>query len=435
MAPSSRSFRAEILAVGSELLTAFRSDTNSLVITARLNDLGIPVVGKAVVADRREDLAVAVRLALERVELVILTGGLGPTDDDVTREAVAEALGRPLDEHPAIVDRLRARFAARGLVMPDINRRQARVLRGAEVLPNPNGTAPGQWIEHEGRLVVLLPGPPREMRPMLERVVADRLAPITAGARIYRRVLKIAGRTESHVEQVAQPVYSTWQRWTPPVATSILASPGQIELHLSVRAEKPEAGEAALARAAGEMRAVLGSDVYSTDGRSLEEVVGELLRARGWKVATAESCTGGLVCSRLTDVAGSSDYVERGVVCYSNRAKTELLGVPPGMIEEHGAVSEPVGLAMAQGARERAGVDIAVGVTGIAGPGGGTEQKPVGMVVVAAAWAGGQAVERLHFPGGREQVKFQASQAALNMLRRVMEGAAPASGPAGEGRS
>ncbi|RPJ64634.1 MAG: competence/damage-inducible protein A, partial [Acidobacteria bacterium] len=424
MAPSSRSLRAEILAVGSELLTPFRSDTNSLFITSRLNDIGIPVAGKAVVADRREDLAAAVGLALGRVELVVVTGGLGPTDDDVTREAVAEALGRPLDEDPEIVERLRARFAARGLEMPDINRRQARILRGAEVLPNPNGTAPGQWVEHEGRLVVLLPGPPREMRPMLERVVGERLAPLAAGARIYRRVLKIAGRTESHVEQLAQPVYSNWERWKPPVATSILASPGQIELHLSVRAETPEAGESTLARAVDELQAVLGSDVYSTDGRSLEEVVGGLLRAREWRAATAESCTGGLVCSRLTDVAGSSDYVERGVVCYSNRAKTELLGVAPEMILEYGAVSKPVGLAMAVGARERARVDIAVGVTGIAGPGGGTEQKPVGTVFVAVVWAGGQVVERFRFPGGREQVKFQASQAALNMLRRVMERAA-----------
>jgi nicotinamide-nucleotide amidase len=411
-------------------LTPFRSDSNSLFITARLNDLGIPVVGKAVVGDDRAQLADAVRQALVRAELVVLTGGLGPTDDDVTREAVSDALGRALDEDVAIVERLRERFAARGLEMPDINRRQARVLRGACVLGNANGTAPGQWIEHEGRIVLLLPGPPREMRPMLERVVSERLGPRSGGARIYRRVLKIAGRTESHVEEVAQPVYSAWQRWTPPVATSILASPGQIELHLSARAETAGAGEAVLSRAAGELVAVLGADVYSTDGRSLEEVVGQLLRARGWTVATAESCTGGLVCSRLTDVAGSSDYVERGVVCYSNRAKTEWLGVPRATIEEHGAVSEPVGLEMALGARARAAVDIAVGVTGIAGPGGGSEQKPVGTVVIAVAWAGGRRVERFRFPGGREQVKFQASQAALDMLRRALE-----SGPPERGRS
>ena len=420
--PSPLPLRAEILAIGSELLTPFRTDSNSLFITARLNDLGISVVGKAVVGDRRDDLARALRLSLERADLVVLTGGLGPTDDDVTREAVAEALGLPLDEDPAIIERLRARFAARGLEMPEINRRQAQVLRGAAVLPNPNGTAPGQWVEHEGRVIVLLPGPPREMRPMLETVVAERLEPVAAGARIYRRVVKIAGRTESHVEQIAQPVYAAWQQWTPPVATSILASPGQIELHLSVRAETQQQGEGALERAVHDVLAVLGSDVYSTDGRALEQVVGDLLRGCGWRVATAESCTGGLVCSRLTDVPGSSDYVDRGFVCYSNQAKTEWLGVAEEMIREHGAVSEPVGVAMAAGARQRAGVDLGVGITGVAGPGGGSAEKPVGTVVVAVAWEGGHTVERFRFPGGREQVKFQASQAALTMMRRVLEG-------------
>jgi nicotinamide-nucleotide amidase len=236
-------------------------------------------------------------------------------------------------------------------------------------------------------------------------------------------VLKIAGRTESDVEQVAQPVYSRWSAWTPPVATSILAAPGQIELHFSTLAEQDAEGEEALDRATREMLAVLGDDVYSTDGRTLEQVVGDRLRARGWRLATAESCTGGLVASRLTDVAGSSDYVDRGFVCYSNRAKSEVLGVPEALIGAHGAVSEPVAVAMADGARQRAGADIAVGITGIAGPGGGSEQKPVGTVVVAIAvsGAGRGAVKTFRFPGGREQVKFQSSQAALNMLRRALE--------------
>jgi nicotinamide-nucleotide amidase len=233
-------------------------------------------------------------------------------------------------------------------------------------------------------------------------------------------VLKIAGRTESHVEQLAQPVYTTWSGWQPPVATSILASPGQIELHLSVRADSEAEGTAILEKAAGQLLAVLGDDVYSTDGRSLEQVVGDLLRDRHWHVATAESCTGGLVASRLTDVAGSSDYVEYGVVSYSNRAKTEWLGVPGGTIEEHGAVSEPVARAMAEGARSRLGVDIAVAITGIAGPGGGSEQKPVGTVVVAVAAPAGTTVHTFRFPGSRDQVKFQSSQAALNMLRSTL---------------
>lgn len=414
--------RAIIIAVGSELLTPFRTDTNSLFVTSRLNDLGIEVTAKVIVGDRREELATVVGEAMRRADLLVLTGGLGPTDDDVTRLAVSDALGLPLLEDPSIVERIRQRFAQRGMAMPAVNRVQGQVLSGASVLPNPNGTAPGQWVEQEGRIVVLLPGPPREMQPMLDAALAERLEPHAAGARLYRRVLKIAGRTESDVEQVAQPVYSRWIDWAPPVSTSILAAPGQIELHFSVRATTEEEGRAVLDRATSEMTAVVGPDVYSTDGRSLERVVGDLLRGRGWRIATAESCTGGLVASRLTDIAGSSDYVERGVVCYSNRAKTEWLGVPEELIREHGAVSEAVGLAMAAGVRERANVEVAVGITGVAGPGGGTEQKPVGTVVVAVVGLSGAQVRRFLFPGGREQVKFQASQAALNMVRTMVGG-------------
>ena len=255
---------------------------------------------------------------------------------------------------------------------------------------------------------------------MIDAALAARIEPLAGGARLYRRVLKIAGRTESHVETVAQPVYSTFARWDPPVSTSILAAPGQIELHFSVRAETAEAGEATLDRATREMLAVVGDDTYSSDGRTLEQVVGDLLRGRGWRVATAESCTGGLVASRLTDVAGSSDYVVVGVVCYSNWSKEILLGVSPELIAEHGAVSEEVGKVMAEEMRTRAKVDVAVGITGIAGPGGGTQQKPVGTVVVAVAHPAGTDVRTFLFPGGREQVKFQASQAALNMIRKLI---------------
>jgi nicotinamide-nucleotide amidase len=420
--------RAVIIAVGSELLTPFRTDTNSLFITASLNDLGIDVVAKWIVGDRREELSAAIAESLRRSDLLVLTGGLGPTDDDVTRQAVADALGLSLHEDPSIVDRIRERFSQRGLDMPAVNRVQAHVLDTAWVLPNANGTAPGQWVEHGGKRIVLLPGPPREMQPMLQAVLEERLAPFCGGARVYRRMLGIAGRTESDVEQVAQPVYSTWLAWQPPVSTSILAAPGQIELHFSVRAQSEDEGRSVLDRATAEMLAVVAADVFSADGRSLEQVVGDLLRARFWRIATAESCTGGLVASRLTDVPGSSDYVERGVVCYSNRAKTELLGVPEATIREHGAVSESVGLAMAAGMRERADVEVAVGVTGIAGPDGGTAQKPVGTVVVAVVFPGGTRVSRFLFPGGRAQVKFQASQAALNMVRRALEEFLPAPG-------
>lgn len=417
---------AEVIAVGTELLTPFRSDTNSLYITSRLNEIGIAVAAKLIVGDQRDVLAGFVRESLRRADMVVITGGLGPTDDDVTREAVGDALGIGLEEHEPIVQRIRARFASRGLEMPDVNRRQARVLAGADVLPNPNGTAPGQWIVRDGKVVLLLPGPPREMRPLLDKVIAERLAPLAGPLRIYRRVLKITGSTESHVEQAAQPIYSTWSAWQPPVATTILAAPGQIELHISVRTASEAQAGAVLGRASAALEAALGDTVYSTDGRSLEQVVGDLLRARGWRLATAESCTGGLVASRLTDVAGSSDYVECGFVCYSNRAKTELLGVPEALLREHGAVSEPVAAAMAGGARDRAGVEIAVAVSGIAGPGGGSEQKPVGTVVVAVADPEGDTVRTFRFPGGREQVKFQSSQAALDMLRRRAE-------PAGSG--
>ena len=414
--------RAVIVAVGSELLTPFRTDTNSLFITSRLNDFGIEVVGKVIVGDRRGELAAFIRESLRRADLLVLTGGLGPTADDVTREAVSDALGLPLNEDAEITERIRQRFARRGMEMPPVNRVQAQVLRGAAVLPNANGTAPGQWIEYGSQVILLLPGPPREMRPMLEAALAERFEPRASGARLYRRVIKIAGRTESDVEQVTQPVYSRFATWQPTVETSILAAPGQIELHFSVRAENTEQGDAILGRATSEILAVVGDDVFSTDGRSLEQVVGDLLRQRGWRIATAESCTGGLLASRLTDVPGSSDYVERGIVAYSNRAKEELLGVSGDLIAAHGAVTEAVGEAMAAGMRTRAGVDVAVGITGIAGPGGGSEAKPVGTVVVAVAWASGVVGRRHRFPGGREQVKWFASQAALNLVRQVLEG-------------
>jgi nicotinamide-nucleotide amidase len=266
------------------------------------------------------------------------------------------------------------------------------------------------------------------MQPMLVAAIDERLAPLCGSARLYRRVIGIAGRAESQVEQVAQPIYSAWVEWDPPVSTTILAAPGQIELHLSVRTSSEDEGRAVLERATAEVLPVLGADVFSTDGCPLEQVVGELLRARCWRIAAAESCTGGLVASRLTDIAGSSDYVERAVVCYSNLAKTELVGVPESTIRLHGAVSEEVGVAMAIGMRRRAGVEVAVAVTGIAGPGGGSVEKPVGTVVVAVAFPGGTRVRRFLFLGARAQVKFQASQAALDMVRRAVEEFLPAPG-------
>lgn len=416
--------RAEIVAVGSELLGVDRLDTNSLAVTARLEALGIAVAIKTVVGDRLDDLAAVLGQALERADLVITTGGLGPTDDDVTREAVARVLGRRLVEDAATVERIRARFARRGLRMPDINRRQALVIEGARLIDNENGTAPGQWLEADGRLVVLLPGPPRELEPMLDRVAREVLEPRAGRRRLYRRVVGIAGRPESQAEERLRPLYGRWAAREPPVAATILASGGQLELHLTVVAVEAAEAARALEAAAGEVVEAFGSDVFTTAGERLEEVVGGLLRDRGLRVAVAESCTGGLVSSRLTDVAGSSAYVERAVVAYSNAAKIELLGVPETLIAEHGAVSEPVATAMARGVRRLARVEVALGITGIAGPGGGTPTKPVGTVVVAVDGPGESTLVRtLLLPGGRQQVKTFASTSALDLLRRAILGA------------
>ena len=419
--PAAPMSRAVIIAVGSELLTPSRIDTNSLFVTQRLNELGIRVRYKAVVGDQRDELAGALRLALPQADLVVLSGGLGPTDDDITRETVAAVFGLPLDEDADVVDSIRARFAARGLPMPAINRRQALVPRGAAALANAKGTAPGLWIERSGVACVALPGPPRELRAMFDAVARERIAPLSGGHGIYRRVIRVTGRTESHVDEAAHPVYSRWRSAPVPIETSILASLGQIELHLAARAATEEAAARALDHATSQLTDVLGRDLVSSDGAQLEAVVGRLLRERGCRVALAESCTGGLVASRLTDVAGSSAYVHAGWVVYSNAAKVALLGVDAASIAAHGAVSEPVAEALATGARERGGVDYGIAVTGIAGPGGGSPDKPVGTVYVALAGPdGSRRVRRLSLPGEREQVRFQASQAALDLLRRAL---------------
>jgi nicotinamide-nucleotide amidase len=354
--------------------------------------------------------------------LLILTGGLGPTDDDLTRDVVAELVQRPLEFHADIFDAIQKRFAARGLKAPEINRRQAMVPQDAVVLPNPNGTAPGLWIEDEGKYIVLLPGPPREMKPMLERVIQDRLVSAARGARLFRRVLRITGQSESYVEEKVQPLYATWLAAPTKITTTILASLGQIELHLTAIAQNDQEGCCALDGAVESVASTLGRDLFSVDGKTMQEVVGGLLRSRGLRISAAESCTGGLLLARLTEVPGSSDYVDRGVVVYSNQSKVDLLGVPPELIAEHGAVSEPVAQAMAAGMARVAGTDVAVGVTGVAGPTGGTPEKPVGMVAIAAARVRNARTESrvrtFNFIGGREMVRFQASQAALDMVRR-----------------
>lgn len=414
--------RAAIIAVGSELLTPLRLDTNSLFVTEQLNTLGIDVVLKAVAGDDRGELAQLFRAALARVDLVVVTGGLGPTDDDITREVVAGALGRTLSEDAGITERMRARFAARGYSgpMPEINRRQAMVPAGAKVIENERGSAPGLWLEEGDSAVVLLPGPPRELKPMLLALVAGPLRARAAGAPLMRRVVKITGVIESQTDEALQPLYREWEGRTPRINATILAALGQIELHLSTQAVSADEAASALDLAVRQVDRAMGENVFSTDGKSMEAVVGDLLASRGYRIALAESCTGGLLTSRLTDVAGSSRYVERAVVAYANEAKTELLGVSPAVIAEHGAVSEPVARAMAEGVRSRAAVDVGVGVTGIAGPGGGSPEKPVGTVAIAAVTPAAARTRTFRFHGEREHVKFQASQAALDMVRRML---------------
>jgi len=409
-----------IIAVGTEMLTPFRVDTNSLFVTEQLNTIGCDVRMKTVVGDDVGELASVVQAALEWADVIVLTGGLGPTEDDITRDGVARVLQRPLSEHEEIVDRIRRRFARRGLTMPEINRRQGMVPEGATILENSNGTAPGLWLEHGHAAIVVLPGPPREMKPMFEAVVRDRLSPRTHGGGLFRRVLKITGRTESDVDATVQPIYGPWITQDVPISTTILAVLGQIELHLTAKASDRATADRVLDSAVGALCTVLGDSVYSVDGSPLEAVVGRQLKERRLTVAAAESCSGGLLSSRLTDVPGSSEYVEAGVVCYSNRSKVEWVGVPEALIAEHGAVSEPVARAMAAGIRERAGVSVGIGITGIAGPGGGTPEKPVGTVAIAVNCGAAAQVRTFQFFGDRQLVKFQSSQAALNMLRLML---------------
>ncbi len=412
---------AEIIAVGSELLGTTRIDTNSLYLAGQLAPLGIQLRAKAVVGDDRAALAAIIAGALARVDLLILTGGLGPTDDDLTREAVADVLGLTLIEDATIVERIRARFASRGLQMPEINRRQAMVPERATVLPNPHGTAPGLLIEAGERIVLLLPGPPRELQAVLAPVLDGALKARASGERIHSVSLFVTGRTESHVEEAAQPLYSQWRTSSPPIETTILATPGQIELHLFLRSNDDDAGKATLADAQARLVQVLGADVFSTDGRKMEEVLGDLLAAKGLTIAAAESCTGGLMMSRMTDVAGSSTWVIGGAVAYSNSVKTAFADVDPALIEQHGAVSEPVAMAMAEGIRTRLGADVGVGITGIAGPTGGTPAKPVGTVAIAVVVPDSPAhVRMMQLYGNRTQFKFNAAQTAMDMVRRAL---------------
>ncbi len=405
---------AEIIAIGSELLTPDRTDTNSLWLTEKLNGVGVEVKLKTVVGDDDARLEEAIKDALRRSRIVLMTGGLGPTEDDITRKIAARALGRRLLYDEKVLAQIREKFAGWGRKMPEINSRQAMVIEGAEVLDNPRGTAPGLYIEHEGRAVALLPGPPREMRPMFEELVLPKLAAKAGDVRVARRILRVAGMGESAVDERIAPVYTQYKN----PQTTILFNQSEIEIHLTAQAKTEKDAELLLDGLAGQIEERLGHAIFAFRGERMEEVIGLRLAVNGFTLATAESCTGGLIAQRLTEVPGSSTYFREGIVAYSNDAKVRLLGVPADLIGEYGAVSAPVAEAMAEGARLRAETDFAISVTGIAGPSGGTEEKPIGLVYIALSDDAHTEYRKLLIPGDRQLIRWRSSQAALDLLRR-----------------
>lgn len=405
---------AEIIAIGSELLAPTRTDTNSLWLTEQLNRIGIDVKLKTIVGDDDVRLEEAIKDAVKRSRVVITTGGLGPTEDDVTRKVAARALGRRLVLNESVLREIRDRFAQYKMTMPERNSRQAMVIDGADVLDNPNGSAPGLYLEHEGCAIALLPGPPREMQPMFESFVRPRLAEKSGDVRFARRVLRVAGMGESAIDEKIAPIYTRYEN----PQTTILFNSSEVEIHLSAHGRSEAEAETLLDDLSEKIEDKLGNSIFAFRGETMEQVVGLKLSVGGFTVAVAESCTGGLIAQRLTDVPGSSKYFVEGVVTYSNASKTRLLGVDPKLILAEGAVSASVAEAMAEGVREHAGTDFGLAVTGIAGPDGGTEEKPVGLVFVALADDAHTEHRRLTLPGDRHLVRWRASQAVLDLLRR-----------------
>src|SRR5213082_2591014 len=405
---------AEIIAIGSELLSPNRSDTNSLWLTDQLNRIGIDVKLKTIVGDDDARLEEVVKDAVKRSRVVITTGGLGPTEDDITRKVVARALGRRLTLDETMIDEIRTRFQSFGVTMPERNSRQAMVIDGSEVLPNPNGTAPGLYLEHAGCAIALLPGPPRENQPMFENHVQARLEKLSGETRFARRVLRVAGMGESAVDEKIAPIYSQYEN----PQTTILFNSSEIEIHLRAHGRTEAEAESLLDDLSLKLEKELGNSVFSFRGETMEEVVGRRLAMTEFTLAVAESCTGGLIAQRLTSVPGSSKYFIEGVVTYSNESKTRLLGVDKKLIREFGAVSQQVARDMARGVRHRANSDFGLAVTGIAGPDGGSEEKPVGLVYIALADDAHTEHRRFVLPGDRELIRWRASQAMLDMLRR-----------------
>lgn len=408
----------EIIAVGEELLTPYFLDTNSLFITSKLNDFGFSVHFKTVCGDNWDHLCTAFRTALGRAHLIFSMGGLGPTQDDRTREAAASVLGKKLTFKPELMAYIENRFQKRGILMPEVNKRQAYILEGANVLNNNNGTAPGQWCEMGEQVLVLLPGPPHELKPMFNESVEPRLA---EKKRFFtcRKILKTTALTESRIETLIYDLYPKDEG----ISLTVLARPGEIELHLFARSEiSDDQAEFRLNSLSQALTSRLGQAVFSSEGNSLEEETGILLKNNGKTLATAESCTGGYLSHRITNVPGSSAYFLGGIVAYDNKAKVSLLNVPESLLLRHGAVSAETAASMASGIRLKTGADFGLSVTGIAGPDGGTAEKPVGLVYTSLSGPSGSYSVRNIFLGNRDNIKFQSSQKVLDMLRREILG-------------
>src|SRR5690242_3937565 len=419
--PQTTPKQAEIIAIGSELLTPERVDTNSLIVTRHLNLLGVEVAAKHVIGDDRAHLTAAIRTALERSDILILIGGLGPTEDDVTRDAVAAALGRKLAlslEQEAI---LLEKFRRINRAMAKNNLRQAYLIEGAEALANPHGSAPGQFLSTDRGAVALLPGPPRELAPMVENELLPRLKPVLPPQVIRVRTFRITGIGESDLDTLIAPVYT---KYTNPV-TTVLSSPGDLWVHLRAQSDTEAEADALLREVGNPIVELLGDRLYSEQpDDTLETVVARLLRQRRATVATAESVTGGLLAGRLTDTAGSSDYFLAGYVTYTEEQKHQILGVSKDLLARHSAVSEPVAAAMAQGARARSGATYGLSTTGYAGPSGGTEFDPVGTVYLGISGPDGDRVVRARHGGDRYRTRTLATQGALNLLRKSLIGQA-----------
>jgi nicotinamide-nucleotide amidase len=409
-----KSLVIEIVAVGSELLTPFYQDTNSLYITSRLNELGLKVSYKSIVGDDRKSLLSCFNQALKRSDMIFIIGGLGPTSDDITREVFAEALGKELEFKRELLKTIQKRFRKRGLDMAPSNRKQAFIIKGSEVIENKSGTAPGLWIEESGAVSVLLPGPPVELKTMFESGIMPRMKTFKRGF-IAHKILKMTGITESKTEMLISDLYPK----SPELDITVLAHPGQIEIHItshSVASSKQ--AEEQIKPLIESLTERLKSYVFSENGDELEEVIGKLLVKNKKTLSIAESCTGGFLGHRITNIPGSSLYFLQGVQVYSNQAKTRLLGVDKGVIRKYGAVSSEVASSMAEGIRKRSGTDFGLAITGIAGPGGGTKEKPVGLVFTALSWDNGVKIDQNRFLGNRNTVKFRATQKAMDMLRR-----------------